>query len=347
MLRRLLFLLALVALLALFAYTFARWGKPRPVAELQGKLLAPPVGDRGALAWLERRPGGDCLVVRQRSRGAPRALLTAAELGGLAVVNGRAYLSRRDREGGPTQMWSVQLHSGRQKALVPIPSPATQIVSGDEWICWLAERPAALPAAPFVVAGGPVTAVWAMTHRNDRLHPVRLLSGSGEAELLAVVSQDLYWAEYSGGTTRVRRQRITGGEVEPLVSEPGRRGALLLGNRLAWTAPSREAALPEQYCSVKTRSLSGGEATSIADWLAPDAVLLRSGRVLYAQERDALWQLGSRRGQQRVLYRASFGGRYPTIIGGVEYLVQQHGKKARLIRRGLTWGGKLRVMLGV
>jgi len=343
MLRRIPLLLALLAILALAIVACACWGQPRVAAEIQGKLLAPPVGGSGAVAWLERRSDGDLLM----ALGSRRELLHGSALGGLAISGRGAFTTLVGAEGGPPRLASVEFRSGVAKDLATLSAPATQIVAGADWVCWLSTRPSALPAAPFVVAGGPVTAIWAMSRRDNRPRVVTQLSASGGVDLLGAVADRLYWAERYGQSTRLRRQGITAGEPETLVTEPGARSAVLLGDRLAWTAPSQETANPGQCCAVKVRPLAGGEATAIADWLAPDAVLLHSGGGLYAQERDALWRLGERRGDQRVLYRSSYGGRDPVAVGGVEYLVERDGKKARLIKRGLTWNGKLRVLVGL
>jgi hypothetical protein len=344
-LRRVPLLLALVAVLALFALVFVRWGKARVVAELQGKLLAPPVGEGRTVAWLERRADEDALMLKQ-GRARPRELLTGAALGGLALEEDDAFVTRQESQESAPRFFALDLPSGGQKDLFALPGLAKQIVVGEKWICWLSETPAALPAAPHVVAGGPVTALWAMSHRRDKQQVVRLLSCFGGADLLGESGEQVYWAERDGQTFRVYRQKIGDSLRQPLASERGARSALLLADRIAWTAPSQEAASTEQYCSVKARPLSSGDPTVIADWLQPNAALLRSGDTLYAQERDRLWQLGEGRGEQRTRYHASLGGQHPAVVGGIEYLVAQEQGKTRLVRRGLTWSGRLRVMVG-
>jgi hypothetical protein len=335
-------LLALSALLALVALLCARWGRPRVAAEIRGELVVPPVSDGGAVAWIERQNGADTLVVLKPRR----ELLASSSLSGLAVSGNAAYTALVGAVGDSPQLVTVGLRSGARKELASLSGPATEIVAGGDWVCWLSTRPAALPAAPFVVAGGPVTAIWVLSRRGDHPRVVAQLSASGGVDLLGVVADKLYWAERQGQSMRLRGQGLSAGGSETLVSEPGYRSAVLLGDRVAWTASSQEAALPDQYCAVKVRPLSDdGNTTVIADWLQPDAALLRSGAALYAQERDALWRLGARRGDQRVLYRTSYGARDQTVSGGVEYLVERHGKTARLIKRGLTWAGKLRVLV--
>ncbi len=342
-LRRVPLLLALLAVFALAALACARWGQPRVAAEIQGKLLAPPVGEGGAVAWLERRGDGDHLM----ASGSRRELLHGSALGGLAVTDRAAFTTLVEAGSVSPRLTSVELKSGVSKGLAALSAPAEEIVAEGDWVCWLSTQPAALPAAPFVVAGGPVTAIWAMSRGDDRPRAMTQLSASGGVDLLGVIADRLYWAERYGQSTRLRAQDITAREPETLVTESGDRSAVLLDDRVAWTAPSQETANPEQCCAVKVRALSGGEATVIADWLAPDTVLFHSGGALYAQERDALWRVGERRGDQRVLYQSSFGGRDPVAVGGVEYLVVQEGKTARLIKRGLTWTGKLRVLVGL
>lgn len=345
-LRRAPLLLVLAALLALFALVSVRWGRARVVAELQGELLAPPVGEGRTVAWLERRADEAALMLKQ-GRARPRELLTGAVLGGLALDGDYALVTRKERPEAEPRFLSIHLASGGRKDLFPLPGLAKQIVVGEGWICWLSETPAALPAALHVVAGGPVTALWAMSPRRDKPQVVRLLSCSGGAELLGESQGQVYWLERDDQTSRIYRQEVGDSLRQLLASARGARRALLLADRIAWTAPSQEAASTEQYCSVKVRPLSTGDPTVIADWLQPNATLLHAGNTLYAQERDRLWQLGQRRGEQWTRYRASFGGQSPAVVGGIEYLVAQEQGKTRLVRRGLTWTGKLQVMVGL
>ncbi len=143
------------------------------------------------------------------------------------------------------------------------------------------------------------------------------------------------------------RGRLPSGEAEVVAEEPGARSAVLLKDRLAWTAPSQENSSPDVFAAVKVRPLSGEEVKVVADWLGPNARLLASGDRLYAQDRECLWRIGDERGTQQIVYDRSYGSTRAALVGGNEYLIADLGKGTLLLARGVTWTAKLRHALGL
>lgn len=347
--RRLLQLLALTAVVALAAFVGLRWGKPRAVVRASSAVTVAPVGDGATIAWIERDAESYHLRAK-RGRGSATEVLAGGVVSGLALQDRRLITSLADAPGGVAKLCSVTLR-GDTKDLTTLSAPASQIVTGEGWICWATAGEPALPAAPFVAAGGPVLVVGALPEQGGAPSLVAGRAGGARAELVGISQGQLYWLERQrrrGRTfTVVMRGRLQGGETEVVAEEPGARSAVLLKGRLAWTAPSQEASSPDLFAAVKVRPLSGGEAKVVADWLSAGARLLASSDRLYAQDSECLWRIGNARGTQQIVYDRSYGSTSPTLVGADEYLVTQKGAETTLLARGVTWTAKLRHALGL
>jgi len=347
-------LVLLVIAAGLVALGAIRWGRVHVVATVQGELMAPPAGDGRWVAWLEGDPGETRLLVMPRHGSRPAVSLRAAALSGLAVDGDAAYLTRSAPEGkGRTraELLRIRLPQGTPKAIGALTRGASQMVSGDGWLCWREDYEAALPGVPFVVAAAPVTVVRARRESAGDAEVVATVSGPDAGPgphglaLLGVTGGSAYWVErmrVAGSTaTVVRRARLPGGEAENLVQEEGERSAALGKGTLLWTAPSAEAAEPYTFSAVKQRRLDASEVSVIADWLGPVAtVMVTRGRV-YVQDRHLLWALGGERGQQRVIYRGAGWASAAPVLGDEQYLVLPSRAGTQIARRPLTAWARL------
>jgi hypothetical protein len=346
--RRLLPLLALISV-ALAILIGLRWGKPRVIARAGSTIAGAPAGEGATIAWIERDGESSHLRVK-RGRGAPVDVVSRGVVSGLAVQDGQIIASVADSPGGVATLRAMPIR-GEGKDVAALSAPAREILVGDGWICWAAGGEPRLPAAPFIAAAGPVVVVGAIPEKGGAPVAVTGQLGSAQADLVGVAGGKVYWLERErrGGrlVTRVMGRAPQGSAPEVLAEEPGDRSAVLLRDRLAWTAPSQESASPEAFVSVKVRPLAGGEAKVVADWLGSGARLLASGDHLYAQDSECLWRIGEARGTQQVIYDRSYGAGRAALIGGSEYLVADEGRRAVLLARGVTWTAKLRHALGL
>ncbi len=68
---------------------------------------------------------------------------------------------------------------------------------------------------------------------------------------------------------------------------------------------------------------------------------------VYAMDEEHTWRLGDRRGEQQPIYDGYLGSPLRAVAGSYEYLVTSDGSRQVLVRRGLTWGARLRSALGI
>ena len=334
---------------------YVRSGRPRVLSRPEGEVVVPPAGRPGAVVWVEDAPSGPRLMLSRRW-GSPRALLSAS-ITGAVVEGGKALVAQQD--GAQGRIASVDLSTGNLKALVSVKGRAQQLAAAGGTVAWLEERDASIPAAPFVVAAGPVTVIRSMEQEPGPVSLVAVLTPdpaplvtraprSGAAQMLGISGSRVYWLERQGRevqTTVLRSCPVTGGQPQTIASEFGSQQAVLLSDAVLWTSYSQEAQSNEGARSVKRLPLGGGEPQVIADWLGRDTVLLGSGTRAYAQEKGVLWSLGDRRGEQRVLYTRPGLVGAAHAVGDDEYLVLLEGKKLAIAERPLSWWARIRHVL--
>ncbi len=355
--RNLVAALALLLLMALAWLAYVRSGRPRAVADVQGEVAGLPVGQSGAVAWLEADPGGDRVRLAGRGRR-PRVLWSGSGLMGLALAGGKAFVTKRE-QGSEGQLLAVSLNDGQPQALATLKGEAAQVVVGDGLVAWLEERPAALPGVPFIAAAAPVTAIRSISETGGPISFVAAMpldapttqQGARRplADLLGIAGRQVYWLQREGGgpeQSASLRYCAPGSRPQTLAVETGAQQAVLLQDAVAWTSFSQEAADPRQYLAVKRQPLGGGPTQVIGDWLGPEAELLGSGRRLYAQDKEVLWHLGKRRGEQRVIYSRPPGTMGTRVIGEDQYLVLRIGKTTTVAKRPLTAWARARQLLG-
>jgi len=336
--------------LAAAVLVVARWGRLRPVAALHGEVVARPVAQGRAVAWLERREDGDHLLFWS-GRGTPRDLLSGHSLGALAFSGDLLLTSRADARGA-AELLSVDTRTGKQESLTSLDAPARALAADGNWICSLSGSDEKLLSLPFVVAASGWDALWAVPRQGGR--PTLLGKTWGEVQgrmgLLGVSSGYVYWITRSSqgtmGATTIFRRRLPDGAPEVLAREPGPQDAVLAGTQVAWTCYSREAATPSARRAVKAATLSGADAHLVADWLSFRARLLASGDHIYARDEDILWRLGQARGDQWVVATSLKQGDTPVVATEIEYLAQRE-EEPRLVAQGLSWPAKLRLALGL
>lgn len=356
--RNLLAALGLVVLAGLACLAYLQSGKPRLVARAQGPISA-LAGEPGlGVAWLEATPSGDRLMLARRWR-TPRLLLAGRGLTALALAEGRAFVAQRESAGGG-HLLRLLPHIRKPDTLATLKGEVPQMVAGDGQIAWLEERPAALPAVPFVAAAGPVTVIRSVPQQSGAISIVEVLpaesaptprssAAEGRVRLLGIAGQRVYWLEHRHKLLDTETCLIScpaaGGPATLVASEPGFQQALLLRDALVWTAYSQEASPSESHRSIKRQPLTGGAPQVIADWLAKDAVPIGDADRVYTQDPELLWRLEARRGEQRVLYSRAYGAFSAHAIGDDEYLVIGERKSWSITERPLTYWARLRHLL--
>lgn len=329
----------------------------RVVAEVKGEILALPVGGGRWVAWLEGEKGEARLMVARRYGGRPVAVLSAAELSGLAMSGETAYLTRKTgaERRQVAELVRVRLPERKPMVIAAVPRLASQIAAGDGWVCWREDHEADLPGVPFAVAGAPMTVIRAVLESGGEPEAVAAVTGvtagprSGGLDLLGVAAKGLYWVQRTGlgsaAATAVRRADLPAGKTGIVVMEPGWRPVALGRGALFWTVPSLEAAAPDQFAAVKQARLDGPGAKVIADWLGSGARLMVTSAGVYAQDRELLWDLGGSRGEQRVVARGLGWVSSATMVGDEQYLVMESKAGTQIAGRPVTWGARLRSLL--
>ena len=355
--KRYLFPVLLLVLAGLGLAVAARPTRPRLLARVEGKVLTPPTGQDGWIAWLEENGGEARLVVTRKRESHPRVALAGVGLSGLAVVENFAFLTTTGEAetGGPrARLLRVDLRDGKSETLALLAKPADQLTCGGGWLCWRETREAALPGVPFVAAGAPLTVIRASPEDGKRSHIVATVLGQGsdsgnQVELLGIAAGYAYWLQrVQGGlvgSTLIQRAELPDGSPEAVTREPGRRTAALTEGALLWTAPSLEAAEPNHFSAVKRRALEGSDIQVIADWLTSDAVVLTSRTDAYVQERNRLCRLGGQRGQQHVQYKGPPRVLTARLLDDEEYLVMRSGGSLLVAKRPLTLRARVRNLL--
>ncbi len=333
-----------LAAIGLAVLTVVRGARPHQVASVRGQLVASPEGSEQWVAWIDGKEGECRLVAARIHARTARVVLTAPALSGLVVSGQTAYLTRR--EGPESELLRVDLPSGKAERRATVSAPAAEIVVGEKWLCWREHRPAGLPGVPFVAAGVPLNVIRACPTEGG--NPALVAPVTGEAALLGIAGGAVYWVERQGvngspsTSTVVRRAALPGGKPETVLVERGWRSVALADDALVWSAPSAEAAEPDQVCAIKRRPLDRAETVLIGDWIDPWATLLPSPRGLYVQDRYRLWQLGDRRRDQRALHEAPMGFSGGMVAGDEEYVVLASSGRQKLAVVPLTLWGKIR-----
>ncbi len=296
------------------------------------------------MGWIERDEKGCRLAAARRYARAPRTVLSAEFLSGLAISGDLAYVTRG--KGSETELLRVDLNSGKTAHITSLPAPAAEMVVGEDRLCWREHRPAGLPGVPFVTAGAPVNVIRTCPAKGGKAAMVAQVSA--DTTLLGIADGSVYWVERHGiegspgAVTVIRRASLPGGKAETVLVEQRWRSVALADGALVWTTSSVEAAEPDQFSSVKRRPLDQGEVTTIGDWVAPRAAVLPSSRGLYVQDSYRLWRLGGRRCDQRALHEVPPAFSAGVIAAGEEYVVLGPSGHRRIAAIPLTTWGKLR-----
>jgi len=344
-----LILVAGVAALAILGYA-----RPHVVAEVQGKLLAPPAGDGSWVAWLEGNEDQAHLVAVRRGAARARTVLVAPGLSGLAVHRDSAFVMRRDPAAKITLL-RVRLSDGAAQPLGEAPWPAEQMACDGEWLLWREERAAGLAGVPFVIAASPLTVLRARPVSADTVSTMLVLAGESptrprRVSLVGVQGGRAYWVERerrrTGVETVVHRVTLPTGHPEQVLREAGESSVALRPNCLLWTAPSVEAAEPMQYAALKRRTLDSAHDDVIGDWLLAGATVLASDAGIYVQDRERLWRLGNGRQDERSLMTGPGGLVATHVAGDQQYAATRLGDRLVILRRPLTWWARLRSLVG-
>jgi len=317
------------------------------MTRLEGRPLTAPLGDSKSIVWLEGDSEKARLVVLRGSRRTVR--LERASLSGLAVAGDTAYVSAPESDG--EKLLRLDLRTGRVETIARLTAKADEITQGEGSVVWRETRGGDLPGAPFVTAAEALTVLRTCDDRGRATTLAVLHTGSDsldEVRFLGVTGSKVYWLERRQGvrtTTLVWRASLPQGEPEMVASEAGARSAALGGDKLAWTAPSREAAEPGTFSAVLERPLEAGPTRVVGDWVGTRAELAVSGEVIYAQERRRLWRFQGGLGDQQSLGPPIPSAVRSSIIGEDEYVIVRSRRGYTMVRRPLTWGARMRGLL--
>jgi hypothetical protein len=228
------------------------------------------------------------------------------------------------------------------------------MVSGDGWLCWREDRPAALRGVPFVIAGAGASVLRAVPVAGGDVVSVATLTaepslpGAG-TDLLGIVRGHAYWMERrglgAGATSIIRRAELPDGERQVVARERGWRSAALTEEALLWTTPSLESSDPNQFSAVMRLPHQTVQPEPIGDWLGRDAVLLTWQHSIYARDVNHVWRLGDTRGRQKPVARRLQAMLSGGIAGDQEYLLIRSGDRRVIVKRPLTVWARLRNLL--
>jgi hypothetical protein len=366
--RNLIAAVILLAVIGLAWLAYRESGRVRVVGEPSGAgaQLTLPSGHAGTVVWIEsavRSPnsdgtGPDRVMLARRWRS-PRQIASGSEVTAVAVDGSRVLVAGR-QTGQDAMLTTIDIGSGKQETLATVKGRAEGVAAAGGLAAWIERRGAAVPAAPFVAAAAPVTVIRSTPENpSGRVTVVAVLDTDptrGDAarpDLLGLRHRRVYWLEHQGrdegSVTLIRSADAGGGAPETLVSEPGVQEAVLLDDSLAWTCASVEVAAGDSR-AVKRMMLAGSEQDAwdaakpqvIADWLSGSMQLLGSGAKAYAQDKELLWRLGDRRGEQKVLYTRPGSVASGVVIGDDEYVLLRERKQAVIAKRPLTWWARVR-----
>ena len=356
--RRLPVILALLAIAGLAYRLFGQSAQPRLLWPVNGRLLSPLVADDRWIGWVEQDEIASRLVVAPRKGGPRRTVLSGEGLSGLTIEGDRAFVARAEagpgRAGGALEQ--VTLPDGGATTIASLVGMPDEIIASGDWLVWRSTRRSALPGVPFVVAAAPLIVIQARRTEGGPVHTLTVVRGDRSAstagcDLLGVVDGQAYWIERdspgAGLQTRVLRAPCQGGDLDRVIEERGSRAAALQDDVLIWTAPSLDAGAIDSYASVKRLHIGHPQPEVIADWLEPGAGVLLSHGTAYAHDRNGLWRLGRRRGDQRRLF-----ARPPRVIalsavGDHEYLVMAGAEGSVVAQRPLTWWARIKAAVAL
>jgi len=273
------------------------------------------------------------------------------------VVDGDSIVIARERGKGQSVVTCLDLREGKQRELGATHGRVLQLVAGDGTVSWIEERLPALPAARFVAAAGPMTAIRSLPGKKAPAATVAVLrpdvptprkGGRPAVELLGIGSGRVFWLERRDGAhvTVVRRSSLTGGEVETIVTEPGMQEATLLSDALLWTGYSLEAALSQSRRAVKRQALTGNRPRAVADWIGPEAMLFGSAQRAYAEDKEVLWRLGRSREEQRAVATSAGLVEQARVVEDEQYLLMRDAQGRFIAKRPLSWWARMRQLLG-
>ncbi len=330
--------------------------RPRVLAHASGSVSA-PVGSAGSVAWIEQGKDARQVFIATRWRK-PRVLISDPGLTSVGIDGGRALVAIRGDSA--SKLLAIDLRSGRRQELAQTRGEIAQVSVGDGVTALVEERPAAVPAAPFIAAAGPVTVIRAMSGKSpspvvvaaltvDAMSVPATAARERRVELLGPSHGRIWWVKRRGRdasqTTSVRSAPVAGGEVNEAIAEPGAQQAILLGEAVLLTSFSPESAMTRDTQAIRRLPLAGGKPQVVADWLRRSITLMGSGRTAYVQDGELLWRLASTRGGQQVIYERPGGIQDSAVIGDEEYLVLQGRKQLAVAERPLTSWARVRHLL--
>ena len=346
MLTRLIIVLAgAVAVLA--AVLYARGGQSLPAHETSGKVLC-LAADDNALLWIEKPSAestGGALYALQKGTASPLCLHSEPTLRAITIAEGQVFAISGD---GATKGAIVTIPRGGG-GVTPLVGgltlPAGLLVRGGV-IYWTETSTDAAKHVHHIAATRPRTVIRAMPLGGGS--PTTLVAIEGHAdgfrgELLGVHDGRVYWLDRCGwllheGWSAVRSVPTEGGEPERVKLERStRQHAVLDGDLLYYTAPSDDAGDPLDLRSVRRMNASGGESTTLTDWLPTRGRLVRHrGNTIYGAVGGA-WTVPDQLAPPRKLTDGSL----PTsalvaVMGGWLYEVSAVGPESTIHKTPLA-----------
>lgn len=342
----------LIVVTALLVAAYIVGGRPRPVWQASGSIVALQADDRG-LVWLETAGGGPpptgSIFVRRPGDQAPRPIHPERPIRSFALSADQVFVLESDGQRG--SLLSVPRGGGQPTTLAEgLLRPSSLLVEGTA-AYWTETRPAAAPHVWHIPALLPRTVVRSQPTQaqgaRQAIAAVETQAEQFQGALLGLHADRLYWLDISGSDVHgswstIRSVPSTGGLVETVARVRGVRTALLEAGTLYWTASSEDAGDPLQYCCIRQARVPEGSPTTLTDWLIPGGRLHRYGGQLYYAGIDGLWAVPEALGRGRRLRRGIVSHGLAVGWRGSIYGVGLSPEGDVLIQRPLTLGARLK-----
>jgi hypothetical protein len=290
-------LFVLVAVLAVFVARRPANPSASDVATLKSAPLRMTFAD-GALYWLETE--GRSLIpsrlMQLRLGSAARALVEKAKLRSFAVAGQDVYFTEEDA----SSVKRISAQGGQPSEVIRNAQNPGEVFADEQHLYWTETAPATLAFVAHVPVANYVTTI----HQSSRdggsprvLARVESATPTFQGRLLGREQNSFYWAEWTeegqGSPTTALRKATDRGDAVLLSLNAGRRNYLRQGGFLYGTAWSDAASPPARYVAVKRIALSGGEETTLTDWLESGGALMSHSNGVYYLQRNGVWMVPS------------------------------------------------------
>ncbi len=342
----------LIVVTALLVAAYIVGGRPRPVCQVGGSIVALQADDRG-LVWLETAGAGPpptlSISVLERGDRAPRCIHPERPIRSFALSADHVLVLESDGQRG--SLLSVPRSGGQATTLAEgLLRPTSLLLEGTA-AYWTETRPAAAPHVWHIPTLLPRAMVCSRPIQSQgagqAIVAIEAQTDEFQGTLLGLHDGRLYWLDILAATnsdswSTIRSVPTTGGLTETIARERGVRTALLEADTLYWTAPSEDAGDPLHCCCIRRAVLPQDSPVTLTDWVMAGGSLCRFRGQLYYGAVDGLWAVPDALGTARQV-----GKRVVTrglVVGwsGAIYQVAIAPEGDILLRRPLSLGTRLK-----